>query len=349
VSTARIVRIVRVGSAPDADPAVAEAAAMLRDGGLVAFPTETVYGLGGDARSEAAVERILAVKGRPADNPLIVHVAEAADLGLVTDHAGPLALALAAAFWPGPLTLVLPARPELRRAACRGLATVGVRMPDHPVALALLRSAGIPVAAPSANLSGGPSPTRAADVARDLGGSIPLILDGGPCRIGLESTVLDLCGDEPAILRPGAIGAEAIAFIAGCSVSLAAGQDALSRSPGTRYRHYAPRAMLIVLAAGVSPAAAARLAAVLGRCAHLGTRPELSSLPGEHSPLVAARLYAALRDLDDTGAETMLADEPAGSDPLAIALRERLRRAATHVVENDAAADGLIDLLRPRR
>jgi len=181
-----------VGADPDADPAIADAAKILKSSQLVAFPTETVYGLGGDACSHDAINRIFEAKKRPADNPLIVHIA---DVSLVTRFCAKIPAdleTLAQAFWPGPLTLVVPARPELADTVCRGLETVALRVPNHPVALALLRLADMGVAAPSANISGRPSPTRAEHVMADMNGRIPLILDGGPCTQGIESTVLDL-------------------------------------------------------------------------------------------------------------------------------------------------------------
>ncbi|HSR53118.1 MAG TPA: L-threonylcarbamoyladenylate synthase [Acidobacteriota bacterium] len=250
-------QVLKVGGDPLHDEAVARAAELLRRGQVVAFPTETVYGLGGDATSAEAVEKIFQAKQRPADNPLIVHVAEAEQLeGLVEQGAGRVlrrARRLAEAFWPGPLTLVVPARPALRRSCCRGLDTVAVRLPDHEVARALIRRAGRPLAAPSANLSGRPSPTSAAHVAHDLGGRIPLILDAGPCRVGLESTVLDISGQEVSLLRPGAISASQIAERLGEPVE---SQGASERSPGTRHHHYRPQAPLYLLPSEMSTSAA---------------------------------------------------------------------------------------------
>ncbi|MFC5647772.1 L-threonylcarbamoyladenylate synthase [Paenibacillus solisilvae] len=188
-----------------------EAAALLRTGGTVAFPTETVYGLGADARSTAAVERIFAAKGRPADNPLIVHIAELSQLDELVPPPGPLAKRLMERFWPGPLTLVLPVIPgAVSPRVTAGLATVAVRMPAHPVALALIAAAGCPVAAPSANRSGRPSPTLASHVLADLGGRIDGIVDGGAAGVGLESTVVEIDGDTVRILRPGGVTAEAL-------------------------------------------------------------------------------------------------------------------------------------------
>ena len=222
-----------------ADPkSIAEAAYLLRSGELVAFPTETVYGLGADASSDSAVARIFAVKQRPRFNPLIVHVSgiEAAERLVCFDARG---RHLARRFWPGPLTLVLPGRADSRLSllVSAGLDTVAIRAPDHPVAQALLNTCGLPVAAPSANVSGRISPTTAAHVAADLDQHVALILDGGPCRVGVESTVLDLSGGAPVLLRPGGIPVEELREIVG---PMKAPQDGVSRSPGMLRRHYAP-------------------------------------------------------------------------------------------------------------
>ncbi|MBX6378963.1 MAG: threonylcarbamoyl-AMP synthase, partial [Clostridia bacterium] len=217
--------------------AVATAATILRHGGLVAFPTETVYGLGADAFNEDAVRRIFAVKGRPPDNPLIVHVAGPRDVGRLSLEPS-AARALIAAFWPGPLTLVLPRRPEVPAVVAAGLDSVAVRCPAHPVARALIAAAGTPLAAPSANRSGRPSPTWAADVLADLGGLIDAVLDGGPCPVGVESTVVDLTGPRPVLLRPGGVTVEALRrHLPDLETRSPAGP---ARSPGLRYRHYAP-------------------------------------------------------------------------------------------------------------
>lgn len=199
-------RILTVDPGTPDPAAIGEAAAVLSAGGLVAFPTETVYGLGADALNPRAVERIYAAKGRPVDNPIIVHIADPNALGGLVSDVPTAAQILIARCWPGPLTLVLPATPVVPSVTRGGLPTVAVRMPAHPVALALIRAAGCPVAAPSANRSGRPSPTTAQHVLADLGGSVELVLDGGPTPVGVESTVLDLTCDPPLLLRPGEIG-----------------------------------------------------------------------------------------------------------------------------------------------
>ena len=228
------------------DEKLLPAAEALRRGQLVAFPTETVYGLGADANDPAAVARIFAAKGRPPDNPLIVHLADPDQLGSVARQIPPLALRLLEAFAPGPLTLVLPRSSHVPDIVTAGLDTVAVRFPAHPVARRLLQLARVPVAAPSANRSGRPSPTRAWHVLEDLGDRIPFLIDGGPCEYGLESTVLDLSTGKPVILRPGSITAEDIASVAGLPVSAVlpdrSDGSAAPRAPGMKYRHYAPRA-----------------------------------------------------------------------------------------------------------
>ncbi|SFU64231.1 L-threonylcarbamoyladenylate synthase [Alicyclobacillus macrosporangiidus] len=231
--------------------ALAEAAAVLRGGGLVAFPTETVYGLGANAWLDEAARRVFAAKGRPADNPLIVHIAEVGDLAGVIDRPQDVpdaARRAMDAFWPGPLTLILPANPRIAPAVRPGMDTVGVRMPAHPVARALIRAAGCPVAAPSANRSGRPSPTTAVDVAEDMRGQIDGIVDGGPCGIGVESTVARIGEEEVVIYRPGGVTPDDLARVTGLPVRVAAGPAAgeAPASPGMKYRHYAPRARVYV-------------------------------------------------------------------------------------------------------
>lgn len=244
-------RVIVVDAACPDPEALGPAAALIRQGGIVAFPTETVYGLGADATNAAAVNRIFEAKGRPSDNPLIVHVASHEDASRVVASIPPLALRLMERFWPGPLTLVLPKRPEVPDIVTCGLATVGVRMPSHPVALALIRAAGTPLAAPSANLSGRPSPTTAEHVLEDLGNRIDLVIDGGETGVGLESTVVDLTVDPPVVLRPGGITVEDLVQVVGpVSIDRSVHGEEFGetpRSPGLKYAHYAPKAKLILV------------------------------------------------------------------------------------------------------
>ncbi len=305
----------------------------------MAFPTETVYGLGADATSAPAVDGIFVAKGRPTDNPVIVHVAETGDLEKIGRLETPGGLRLLDRFWPGPLTVVVPALEPVRSAACRGLDTVAVRMPAHPVALALIRSARRPIAAPSANLSGRPSPTTAEHVREDLEGRVPLVLDGGPCDIGIESTVLDLSGKGAAVLRPGAIGARQIAEVLGIEVA-SAGPDS-EKSPGTRYRHYQPRAPLIAIAIDV-PAAAVfeflgRLHARLRRRSRIGYIATRCSV-GESAGLrvldrtapgsLTRSFYSDVRQLDRRGSLLIFVEAVAAEEPV----MDRLLRAASRVL-----------------
>src|SRR6266540_2143822 len=245
--------IIRVDSiAPDAS-AIRQAAATLLGGGLVAFPTETVYGLGANALDAAAVQRIFAAKGRPASDPLIVHIAALDQLDSVAQDVPALAHTLARAFWPGPLTLVLKRRPAIPATVAAGRNTVAVRIPNHAVPLALARAAGVPIAAPSANLFTRPSPTTAAHVLEDLDGRIDLLLDGGPTPIGLESTVLDLTSAQPTLLRPGGVSIEALRqhipdliFVPRYVEHNPAAPT--PASPGMLLKHYSPRAELLLFA-----------------------------------------------------------------------------------------------------
>ena len=224
------------------DESIARAAELLREGSLVAFPTETVYGLGADATNAAAVRKIFAAKGRPGTNPLIVHVADVGSARRYAAEWSGVAQTLAGVWWPGPLTLVLPKQPSIVDEVTAGHGTVGLRVPDHPLALELLRAFDGPVAAPSANRSNRVSPTTAQHVRDELGVAVGLVLDGGPCTVGIESTVLDLTGDVPTILRPGGVSRAQIEAVAG-TVREAGGVDAphvASRSPGRQAVHYAP-------------------------------------------------------------------------------------------------------------
>ena len=334
-------QVLRVGDDPMQDPAVDQAVRLLRAGETVAFPTETVYGLGADATSTAAVEAVYAAKGRPADNPLIVHIGEAGGLNAVAQCRDRRVKELIDRFWPGPLTLVLKARPPLIDTVCRGLDTVAVRLPDNPVAQALIVQAGFPVAAPSANRSGRPSPTTAEHVREDLEGRIPLILDGGPCRLGLESTVLDLTVDPARILRPGSITGESLEETLGERLFLGADPNPSGASPGTRYLHYRPKAPLYLVGAEVSDERLAQHlhqltlehpggpVGYLGRRSRLRTRPGVLTLPLRcDSEEVARSLYADIRHLDREGAALILVDAPAPSG-LGASLLDRLERAST--------------------
>ena len=315
-----------------ASPAAAEldaAVARLRCGELVAFPTETVYGLGGDAENPAAVARIFALKGRPTDHPLIVHLASSARLGDYARDVPASAWVLAEAFWPGPLTLVLPRSARVGAAVTGGQETVALRVPAHPVARALLDAFGGPLAAPSANRYGRISPTTAQHVRDEFGAELPLVLDGGPCEFGLESTIAGWLDGQWTVLRPGGIGIDALRSVVGSVAAPGAGGGAraLPRVSGSDVSHYAPRTPTrLVSAADLSVDAAA--VAVLAR-----QPPPLAfaGLTWLQAPADAAgygrRLYADLRRLDTLGArEIRVESVPAGADWEAV--RDRLRRAA---------------------
>jgi len=322
------------------DPAVLErAAAVLRDGGLVAFPTETVYGLGAHALDPAAVERIYQAKGRPAYNPLIVHAADAAAARRLAARWPEAAERLAERFWPGPLTLVVPRSPEIPDAVSAGLPTVALRVPAHPVAHALLLAAGIPVAAPSANRSTQISPTTAEHVRRGLGERVDLIVDGGPCPVGIESTVLSLAGPVPTVLRPGSISIAELREVVGDVVTASADPagKAARPSPGMMDRHYAPRAVVrlfapedrkAVLAEAGEAARAGRHVAVVSFHPASVEGVRTIAMPME-ARAYAAHLYALLHDLDEHGAEVVWI-ERVPDDHAWAGIRDRLRRAATH-------------------
>jgi L-threonylcarbamoyladenylate synthase len=314
---------------PD-DAGIAAAAAALLAGDLVGLPTETVYGLAADARDEAAVRRIFAAKGRPADNPLIVHLASPDAFPAVVAEVTPLARRLADRFCPGPLTLVLAARPELPRVTTGGLATVAVRVPDHPVATAVLEAAGIPVAAPSANRSGRPSPTTAADVVAELGDAVAVVIDGGPCPVGVESTVVDARGEVPVVLREGSITREDL----GLASTDQAGAADIAASPGTRYRHYAPACEVVLAAPGEGAARASELRATLPTGVTLGLVAPGAAPPGVVEVArvgdavdLARRLYRTLRDAEVAGVDVLVV-EAVEERGIGRAVMDRLRRAA---------------------
>ncbi|MBO2521900.1 MAG: threonylcarbamoyl-AMP synthase [Firmicutes bacterium] len=336
-------RLLRVDPACP-DPGVIEEAAMvLRRGGLLAFPTETVYGLGAHALDPAAVRAVFAAKGRPADNPLIVHTRCPEEAFALARALPEAAVRLAEAFWPGPLTLVVEADPAVPRETTAGLPTVAVRIPAHPVALALLEAAGVPVAAPSANLSGRPSPTRAEHVLEDLEGRIDGVLDGGETGVGVESTVIDVTVTPPVVLRPGGVSREELEAVIGPVREAVPAAGEAPRSPGLKYRHYAPRARAVVvrgspgeiarainqvLETGAGPSRAAFLLSD-ETAARLARRPErLFLLGGRERPEEAARrLYRGLREVDLPGVE-LIVMEAYPEAGIGRALMDRMRRAA---------------------
>jgi L-threonylcarbamoyladenylate synthase len=332
-----ITRLVDIDPTSPDRAAIAEAASIIRAGQLVVFPTETVYGLGADGLNPNALERIYRVKGRPADNPLILHVASPGQLLSVATDVPSIAQRLIQAFWPGPLTLILPKTACVPDLATAGLPTVAVRMPAHPVALALIAAAETPLAAPSANRSGLPSPTTAQHAYEDLRGRLPLMLDAGPTRIGLESTVLDVTSIPPIILRPGGIAREAIEAVVG-ELQDVASMAQYRRSPGTRYRHYSPRARVWLVedpqpealqtAIGHALQQSERVGCLLHRLEpnHLPPRIKVIRLRGSLADY-AHGLFAALRMLDGLGLEAIVV-EGVQEQGLGVAVMDRLRRAA---------------------
>jgi len=347
-------RVLTVNSASSEDESILQAAEVIRRGRLVAFPTETVYGLGADALNPQATARIFEAKGRPTYDPLIVHLASLEDLPRVAREIPDIAYQLADAFWPGPLTLILTKQDIVPENVTAGLPRVAVRVPAHPVANSLLRASGTPIAAPSANRFGRTSPTLARHVMADLDGRIDLVLDGGPTEIGVESTVLDVSGSQPVILRPGGISRERLEAVLG-SVQMLSALPAKNItpqvSPGLLDKHYAPRAELVLFHVQGAPAKAIEKMAALAqeRTAHgelvgllladedceqfVGSAVQIFRLGSERDlEGIARNLFAGLRALDDAGVTVILARD-FGEHGLGLAIRDRLRRAANRRVD----------------
>jgi L-threonylcarbamoyladenylate synthase len=324
---------------PTFDAAVDAAVSALRAGKVVGLPTETVYGLAADARNDGAVRKVFALKGRPADHPLIVHLADAQALADWALEPSADALTLAARFWPGPLTLIVRRAPGVSDLITGGQDTVGVRVPAHPLAQSVLRAFGGALAAPSANRFGHVSPTTAAHVRAEFGAAVPLVLDGGPCEVGIESTIVDVSVQPPRILRPGAIGAEAIAQALGHALGAADNAASAPRVSGSLRSHYAPRASaeLVERVQLVARAHRARDDDEAVLCLALGRLPD--GVAGLGMPVdatnYARHLYAALRQLDAEGADRILIERPPeGAEWQAI--HDRLRRATAGQFEEEA-------------
>jgi L-threonylcarbamoyladenylate synthase len=344
----RVTEVIHIDRQRPEPSAIAKAADCLRRGGLVAFPTETVYGLGAHAHDRDAVRRLFAAKQRPSNDPLIVHVASVDEIRTLTTHVPPAAVALAERFWPGPLTLVLRRAASVPLEVTAGMETVAVRVPAHPVAHALLAAARMPIAAPSANLFSRPSPTRASHVLADLDGRIDMVLDAGPVDIGVESTVVDLTTVPPTVLRPGAIGIELLRDIlpdVQLRTRAVASSDSPLPSPGLLSQHYAPRTPMTLYPSTPSAGPESfithvrEVLATGKRVGVLATTEEaiaLRNLPvvvaelgsAAEADTVAARLYAALRELDAAGVDVILAHDFSTDLGLWRALRDRLRRAS---------------------
>lgn len=319
----------------------AKAAEIIQSGGLVALPTETVYGLGADGLNPQAVAKIFIAKGRPQDNPLILHIADAGQMEALCHHIPKAAYALADAFWPGPLTMVLPANSLIPKCTTGGLSTVAVRCPDSPITRQIIRLSGVPIAAPSANLSGKPSTTTAAHVLNDHDGKIDAVVDGGPCAVGVESTIVDLTEDRPRLLRPGGITPEQLIQVLGDlvidkAVTQQLKEDDVVKAPGMKYRHYAPQCEVIIVA-GSRQAASSYIHAhyqendrVLCFAEELPLYADCNPLPyGQEADTatLSAGLFAALRELDSPKVKTVFARCPEGGG-MAYAVQNRLKKAA---------------------
>ena len=327
------------------------AAEIIRNGGLVAIPTETVYGLGANGLDENAVASIFAAKGRPQDNPLILHVAQSSEIEKFCHSIPASAYTLAEKFWPGPLTMVLPARDIVPKRTTGGLNTVAVRCPDNDTTRAIIQLSGVPIAAPSANLSGKPSTTTAAHVLHDHDGKIDAIVDGGPCRVGVESTIVDLTDARPRLLRPGGITPEQLMEVLGDlvidkAVTAQIDKDAVVKAPGMKYRHYAPAEPVVIVSGSREKAAAyihrhfvpgdrvlcfTEELPLYRDCAPLayGSEADVNSL--------SAGLFAALRELDDPAIHQVYARCPVGGG-VAYAVQNRLKKAAAfHIVDAEEA------------
>ena len=329
-------------------PGTAQAAAtIIKNGGLVAIPTETVYGLGANGLDEQAVAKIFEAKGRPQDNPLILHISGPEQIELFCHHIPQKAYDLAEAFWPGPLTIVLPAKECVPKRTTGGLSTVAVRCPDHAAAREIIRLAGVPIAAPSANISGKPSTTTAAHVLHDHDGKIDMIVDGGACRVGVESTIVDLTEERPRLLRPGGIGPEELMAVLGDlvvdkAVTDEVAKDEVVKAPGMKYRHYAPQEPVVIVAGSREKAARYIRSHFEPGDRVLCFEEELPLYDG-CAPLsdgqeadvntLSAGLFAALRELDDPTIHQVYARCPVGGG-VAYAVQNRLKKAAAfHIVD----------------
>ncbi len=335
---------------PVSPESIEEAAQLIRDGELVGMPTETVYGLGANALDETAVRKIFAAKGRPADNPLIVHVSCLDEIAPLVRGVPESAKRLMEAFWPGPMTLILPKSDAIPGVVSAGLDTVGIRLPSSEAARALIRAAGRPIAAPSANRSGRPSPTTAQHVFEDMDGRIPLILDGGASEVGVESSVIDATGEVPVILRPGGITPEMVELVLGDvrvdeHVMSPLHEGDVVRSPGMKYKHYAPRAKTVIFDGAAdcviaaicarydAAAAAGERPAILGFDEHdFGKRTRISLGSVKRPQDAAARLFGALRELDERG-ETVALCEAVEATGIGLAVMNRMGRAAGFDIE----------------
>lgn len=348
-------KIISIEEEKASPEALKEAGEIIKKGGLVAFPTETVYGLGGNALDETASEKIYRAKGRPSDNPLIVHICRIEDIFLIIEEMPETAKKLADAFWPGPLTMILKKSGKVPDTTTGGLDTVAVRMPGHKTALAFIQAAGGYVAAPSANISGKPSPTLAKYVEEDMGGRIEMIIDGGEIAIGIESTIVDLTEEIPVILRPGYITREMLEDVLGTvdvdKAILEAGSKQAPKAPGMKYKHYAPQGDLTIISGRQEKV----VAEINRRCEEMEKRGERVGVIGTDSTVslyragsiksagsrgeeatIARALYRILREFDDEGVTVIYSEAfegKTGSKGIGQAIMNRLLKAAGHHLE----------------
>ena len=336
----------------DIDMSVIERAGrIVRDGGVVAFPTETVYGLGADALSGASSKKIYEAKGRPSDNPLIIHIADLSDLNRIVKTVPREAVALAEKYWPGPLTMIFDKAPEVPKETTGGLETVAVRFPSHPVAKAFIRAAGGYVAAPSANLSGRPSPTTGRHVMEDMDGRIDMVIDSGPCDIGLESTIIDMTSDVPMMLRPGYVNEEMLREVLGDiekdpAVFGNADENILPKAPGMKYRHYAPKGVLTIVSGDNDKViryirdriekrkegVRVGVIACSSDVRHFGSADFVADAGSRGNEIeIASRLFDILRRCDEENIDEIYSEE-FDTPQLGLAIMNRLIKAAGHSI-----------------
>ena len=337
--------LIRVRKLSECAEDISRAGNLLKNGEVVAIPTETVYGLAANAFDASAIKKVFEAKGRPQDNPLIVHISDIEDIAKLTVEFPDTAAKLAEKFWPGPLTMILKKSDKVPFEVTAGLSTVAVRFPSHSVALAVITAAGVPLAAPSANLSGKPSPTTAQHVMRDLSGKIPMIIDGGACEVGLESTVIDLSGDVPTLLRPGGVTLTELRNVLGRvdvnpKILEEVDDGEAVASPGMKYKHYSPSAPVVIVdgadedfASFVLKEALSKKVAVLcfDEEATFFDNSEVSVITygsTKKPEELASKLFSALRTLDDLSPDVIYAREPSCGDGLELAVVNRLSRAA---------------------
>lgn len=333
-------KILRVNPKNPSISQIRQAAKIIKSGGVVAFPTETVYGLGANALDSKSVGKIFVAKGRPSDNPLIVHISDIAEVGILADNIPNIAYDLMERFWPGPLTLVLKKSKIVPKIVTGGLDTVAIRMPKNRISQAIIREAGVPIAAPSANIAGRPSPTTAKHVKEDLSGRISLIIDGGPTKIGIESTVVDLSKKTPMLLRPGSVTLEQLQKIVGKvkihPIIFGRKTKTVHRSPGMKYRHYSPNAK-IILVEGVK--ANQKISQLLHQYKKQGmrvgilsmkknhARSDLSRFIGSNPSTIAANLFKSFREFDEKKIDIILA-QGISQKGLGLGIMNRLGKAA---------------------